>query len=193
MRHFFLILSVGFFPGLSADVSAEEKKATEFTPEQVSFFEKEVQPVLEERCFKCHGDKKKVKGSLRLSTRANVLKGGVVGPAVSLENPEKSLILEMISYKDDEHEMPPRGKLPQAEIDLITRWVKMGLPWTPAAPGEKAHPEKEEVAGEQAVARQGGIAWYGTLTSALAEAKRTGKPILLVSAAPHCHSISGIW
>ena len=42
-------------------------------------------------------------------------------------------------------------------------------------------------------ARQGGIAWYGTLESALGEAKRTGKPILLVSAAPHCHSISGIW
>ena len=58
--------------------------------------------------------------------------------------------------------------------------------------------EKGKVAGEQAVVRQavvrqGGIAWYGTLTSALAEAKRTGKPILLVSAAPHCHSISGIW
>ncbi len=141
---FFLV--AGFLP-LSADVSAEEKKAAEFTPEQVSFFEKEVRPVLEERCFKCHGDKKKVKGSLRLSTRANILKGGAVGPAVSLENPEKSLILEMISYKDDEHEMPPKGKLPQAEIDLITRWVKMGLPWTPGAPGAAAHPEKEAFGG----------------------------------------------
>ena len=45
----------------------------------------------------------------------------------------------------------------------------------------------------QEKSKQAGIAWYGTLTSALAEAKRTGKPILLVSAAPHCHSISGIW
>lgn len=42
-------------------------------------------------------------------------------------------------------------------------------------------------------AKPGGIAWFGTLESALGEAKRTGKPILLVSGAPHCHSISGIW
>ena len=27
----------------------------------------------------------------------------------------------------------------------------------------------------------------------VAEAKRTQRPILLVSAAPHCHNISGIW
>jgi hypothetical protein len=39
----------------------------------------------------------------------------------------------------------------------------------------------------------GGIAWFATLDPALAEAKRTGKPILLLSAAPHCHDVSGIW
>lgn len=37
------------------------------------------------------------------------------------------------------------------------------------------------------------IAWYGTLESGLAEAKRSGRPILLVSAAPHCTGVSGIW
>ena len=37
------------------------------------------------------------------------------------------------------------------------------------------------------------IAWYGTLRQARDEAKRTGKPILLVSAAPHCHNTPGIW
>jgi len=39
----------------------------------------------------------------------------------------------------------------------------------------------------------GGIAWYATLESGLREAKRTGKPILLVAAAPHCAGVSGIW
>ena len=38
-----------------------------------------------------------------------------------------------------------------------------------------------------------GNAWYATWKSGLAEAKRTGRPILLVSAAPHCHQVSGIW
>lgn len=39
----------------------------------------------------------------------------------------------------------------------------------------------------------GGIAWYATLERGLAEARRTGKPILFLSAAPHCGGISGIW
>ena len=37
------------------------------------------------------------------------------------------------------------------------------------------------------------VIWYGTLEGGLAEAKRSDRPILLISAAPHCHSVSGIW
>ncbi|MEO1994173.1 MAG: hypothetical protein ABGZ17_02755 [Planctomycetaceae bacterium] len=44
-------------------------------------------------------------------------------------------------------------------------------------------------AGRQAVK----IAWHGTWKGGLAEAARTGKPILLVSAAPQCHSVPGVW
>ncbi len=39
----------------------------------------------------------------------------------------------------------------------------------------------------------GGVAWYGTWEGGLAAARKTGRPILLLSAAPHCHNISGIW
>lgn len=37
------------------------------------------------------------------------------------------------------------------------------------------------------------IAWYTDLNAGLAEAKRTGKPILLMSAAPSCSGVSGVW
>lgn len=37
------------------------------------------------------------------------------------------------------------------------------------------------------------IAWYGTLAEGLAEAKRSNRPILLVSAAPQCQNVSGMW
>ncbi len=37
------------------------------------------------------------------------------------------------------------------------------------------------------------IAWYGTWESGLAAAKESGRPILLVSAAPHCHQVPGVW
>lgn len=38
-----------------------------------------------------------------------------------------------------------------------------------------------------------GIAWFATWESGLREAQRTGRPILLLSAAPHCAGVSGIW
>jgi len=38
-----------------------------------------------------------------------------------------------------------------------------------------------------------GIAWYGVLKDGLAEAKRTGKPILLITAAAQCSGVPGMW
>ncbi|MDP6929764.1 MAG: hypothetical protein QF412_08695 [Planctomycetota bacterium] len=37
------------------------------------------------------------------------------------------------------------------------------------------------------------IAWYGTVESALAAVERTGRPLLVMSAQPHCHGTPGIW
>jgi len=37
------------------------------------------------------------------------------------------------------------------------------------------------------------IAWFATLASGLAEAERSGRPILLTSAAPQCEGVSGMW
>ena len=38
-----------------------------------------------------------------------------------------------------------------------------------------------------------GIAWYGVLTEGLAEAKRTRKPILFITAAAQCRGVPGMW
>jgi hypothetical protein len=37
------------------------------------------------------------------------------------------------------------------------------------------------------------IAWFGTWDAGLAEAQRTNRPIMLVSAAPQCHEVPGVW
>ena len=37
------------------------------------------------------------------------------------------------------------------------------------------------------------IAWFGSWEAGLAEAERTGRPILLMSAAPQCHGVPGMW
>lgn len=38
-----------------------------------------------------------------------------------------------------------------------------------------------------------GIQWFATWETGKAEAARTGRPILLVAAAPRCHEVPGIW
>lgn len=40
---------------------------------------------------------------------------------------------------------------------------------------------------------QVGIAWYGTWEQGYQAARASGKPILLLAAAPQCHGVSGIW
>ena len=40
---------------------------------------------------------------------------------------------------------------------------------------------------------KGGIQWFATWESGVREARRSGRPILLVSAAPHCAGVSGVW
>jgi len=95
---------------------------------EVSYWKNEVKPLLEQNCWKCHGADK-VRAELVLTTRNGILKGGEVGPAVDLENPSASLMLQMVSYKDEDHQMPPIGKLPQEKIDVLAKWIEMGLPF----------------------------------------------------------------
>jgi hypothetical protein len=58
---------------------------------------------------------------------------------------------------------------------------------------ERKRPEKEPEDNAKLTTPQGGIQWFATWESGLGEARRTGKPILLVSGAPHCAGVSGIW
>jgi Protein of unknown function (DUF1553)/Protein of unknown function (DUF1549)/PA14 domain/Planctomycete cytochrome C len=99
--------------------------------EDKAFFEKEVLPVLKANCYKCHADGK-ARGGFSIADRVGLLKGGDLGPAISLERPAESLLLKAINHRD-ELSMPPSpaAKLPQKEIDLLTRWVKAGVPGIP--------------------------------------------------------------
>lgn len=104
--------------------------------EGVEFFRKEVKPILEENCFKCHGglDEKghpKVRSGFQLLSRKGLMKGGSHGPAFNEADHTKSLLLEVISYKNEDLQMPPRGKLADDQIAKITKWLEMGAPWTP--------------------------------------------------------------
>ncbi|MBN9524088.1 PSD1 domain-containing protein [bacterium] len=101
-------------------------------PVDDAFFEAKVRPLLAQHCQNCHG-KDKHKGELRLDTKAGFDKGGDAGPA-------KELILPAVRY-DGDLKMPPKGKLPDADVAVLEAWVKGGAPWPadkgPAAGGTK--------------------------------------------------------
>jgi hypothetical protein len=82
---------------------------------------------LVENCLKCHGQKKP-KGGLRLTSRADILKGGDTGPAAVSGKPEESLLILAVRFQDTP-QMPPKKKLSARQISVLTRWVQLGLPW----------------------------------------------------------------
>ncbi len=116
-----------------AIVALSSSKASEpsINAERNRFFDQEVKPILQAHCWKCHSGEK-VKGNLHLTSRAEVLKGGDLGPAVTLEEPAKSRLIKAIHYQDG-LEMPPTGKLPDKERKILVKWVTDGLPWPETA------------------------------------------------------------
>ncbi len=97
--------------------------------EKAEFFNTQVKPILEQNCFQCHGGEAEVQGGLELTNREKILEGGHYGAAVSLEEPDDSFLLEMVGYGQETAEMPPDGKLDDASLEVLAKWINMGLPY----------------------------------------------------------------
>jgi hypothetical protein len=107
------------------DACADEAAITD--REAVEFFERRVRPVLVEHCVKCHGPKKQESG-LRLDSREAILKGGDSGPAARSAKPKESLLVKAVRRTGD-LKMPPDTPLKPDQVEAISRWVMLGLPW----------------------------------------------------------------
>ncbi len=94
------------------------------------FFVKQVQPILEQHCVRCHcGDDPK--GGLDLSSAKGLQSGGDSGGAIDPDDPSASLLLEMI--RGDEPQMPEGGPaLSENQVAAVRSWVVGGAKW----PGE---------------------------------------------------------
>lgn len=93
-------------------------------------FSTEVKPVLNKHCISCHGGVKQ-NGGFSVLFREEALgitKSGK--PAIVPGHPEKSEFIRRLTCKDPKERMPQKGQpLTNAEIDLLTRWVKEGAEW----------------------------------------------------------------
>ena len=87
-----LFAVVGVF---HAPASSEGSK---LTPQELEFFEKNIRPVLSERCYKCHSTQPdaKVRAGLDLGTREGLMRGGDSGVAVIVGKPADSLLIRSL-------------------------------------------------------------------------------------------------
>jgi hypothetical protein len=124
-----LLCALGTFAFWEIRSAAAAEMPKTASADNLKLFDQQVKPFLAANCIKCHGGETKIKGGLRLTSRDSVLKGGDDGAVVSLDAPDKSLLLAAINY-GGEIKMPPDSKLPPDKIELLTKWVKAGVPWT---------------------------------------------------------------
>ena len=109
----------------------------------IEFFESKVRPLLHRRCGECHSaENGPENGELILDSSAGLKRGGSRGVAVVAGKPEASLLLEAVTYRNPDLQMPPDGRMPAAEITILEEWIRKGA----------AFPEY----GEQAVRKPGG-------------------------------------
>ena len=120
-----LLFHLGF-----GGLALERVKASEFSAEDLDFFERQVRPILAETCYECHSHQsKKLKGGLLLDSRASVLRGGDSGRVIHQDDVSKSPLLVAIHYQNVDLQMPPKSRLKESQIKTIVQWVEKGLPW----------------------------------------------------------------
>jgi hypothetical protein len=117
--------------------------ATADSHEAMVFFENQIRPILANRCYECHGEKKQ-KSGLRLDSSVAFSKGGEGGLAVVAGKPDESMLIKAVRRTDSDLEMPPDDPLPPAEVALLEKWVAMGAPFPADAPNAHAGAAKDE-------------------------------------------------
>jgi hypothetical protein len=95
--------------------------------------EKDVLPILEAKCFQCHGEALKM-GNLDLRTREAILKGGDKGPAVMPGKADNSLLIHRVTGKvAPKMPMPPMPALSEREVAVLKDWIEQGANWGTAS------------------------------------------------------------
>jgi mono/diheme cytochrome c family protein len=107
-------------------------------------FVREVQPILKEHCYSCHGEEKQ-KSGLRLDIKAEALKGGEahapnIRPGKSAESP----LVQFVTGEDEDMLMPPKGKrLSGEEVATLRRWIDEGAVWPDGVDASKVADKRD--------------------------------------------------
>jgi ankyrin repeat protein len=98
-------------------------------------FARQIKPLLERSCVACHSGEKP-RGLFRIECRDALLKGGASGAAAIVPgHSEKSPLIDYVSDKVPESEMPPKAArerfrgLTADEVALLRTWIDQGAEW----------------------------------------------------------------
>ncbi len=95
-------------------------------------FKKDVAPILEGSCLKCHNDKK-AKGKLNMTTKESFMKGGEDTKLIEAGKADTSALIKVLLLPaDDDDAMPPKDKAPRptaAQIEILKKWITAGAKW----------------------------------------------------------------
>jgi len=99
-------------------------------------FGRDVQPILRERCYTCHGPSQQMQG-LRLDRRRSAMPNRVGANRASIVpgSSESSPVYMRVAGKQG-LQMPPDGALPADQISLIKTWIDQGADWPDELAGE---------------------------------------------------------
>ncbi|MBX2895254.1 MAG: hypothetical protein KF763_07420 [Cyclobacteriaceae bacterium] len=108
--------------------SSENSELSQVDLQQAHFYNDLVKPILDSKCYSCHGSGKQ-KGKLRLDAPEHILKGGKGGVVlVAGKVDESELINRTLLPLDDDDHMPPKEKaqLTPIEIEILKLWISSG-------------------------------------------------------------------
>ena len=92
-------------------------------------FEKEIWPVFQKHCVKCHGPKKQ-KSDYRIDVKELAIEGGEMGQNIIAGKSSESPLVHFMSGLDEETVMPPKGELAGDKVlGLIRAWIDQGAEW----------------------------------------------------------------
>ena len=113
----------------SAELSDEPRRQLPEAVARPVDFSREIKPILESHCVKCHG-RGNAKGGFSMANRAGLIKGGDSGPAIIPGQSAKSLLVELVSGLDPENVMPLKGsRVKPEEVGLLRGWIDQGARW----------------------------------------------------------------
>ena len=94
-------------------------------------FARDIQPLLADRCVKCHGPEKQ-KGGLRLDAKGLAMQGGDDGKIIESGKSAESRLIHLVAGLEADTVMPPKDKgerLTGAQIGLLRAWIDQGVSW----------------------------------------------------------------